>query len=65
MDEILTYLALREDGRSSFLDLHTPHSGEDATLHARGLLKDHLSCARVEIWSESACVAVVERAPAR
>ena len=61
MTETLTYVALDDDGRSSFLDLRAPRPDEDATAHAHGLLKEHLSSSKVEIWSENQCLAVVSR----
>jgi hypothetical protein len=56
-----TYVASSLDGRTSFLDLKVTGDQDEMTRHAHRLLVDHRSCDKVEIWADSACVAVVTR----
>ncbi len=70
MGQTYTFVASSTDGRSSFLDLRNVGDRSEAARYARVLLAEHRSCDRVEIWSTSVRVSVVEReaagaAPAR
>ena len=70
MGQTYTFVASSTDGRSSFLDLRNAGDSDEATRYAHALLADHRSCDRVEIWSASIQLSVVERevagaAPAR
>ena len=56
-----TFVALTAEGRSPFLDVRMLEDGEDAMAHARGLLDEHDSCARIEIWDRSVRLLVIER----
>ena len=56
-----TYVASSLDGRTSFLDLKVAADSDEMTRHAHRLLADHRSCDKVEVWADSACVAVVTR----
>jgi len=56
-----TFVALTAEGRSPFLDVRPLDSGEHAAAHARDLLNEHLSCARVEIWDGYVLLLVVGR----
>jgi hypothetical protein len=61
MGLIYTFVALTAEGRSPFLDVRMLEDGEDATAHARGLLDEHRSFERIEIWDNSVRVSVVGR----
>jgi hypothetical protein len=56
-----TFVALTADGRSPFLDVRMLDSDEDASAHARELLDEHRSCARIEIWDKSVRLLVIDR----
>jgi hypothetical protein len=58
-----TFVALTAEGRSPFLDVRMLEGGQDATAHARYLLNEHGSCARIEIWDRSVRLLVIERDP--
>jgi hypothetical protein len=56
-----TFVALTADGRSPFLDVRMLDGDGDATAHARGLLDEHRSCTRIEIWDSCVRLLVIER----
>ncbi len=64
MGQTYTFVALRADGRSPFLDVRVFENGEDPAAHARGLLAEHLSCARIEVWDGVVRLFEVSRDPA-
>ncbi|MBO9560978.1 MAG: hypothetical protein J7515_20635 [Caulobacter sp.] len=45
-----TFVAFTADGRSPFLDVRMLEAGESPEAHARKVLDEHLSCARIEVW---------------
>ena len=50
MGQTYTFVALTADGRSPFLDVRVLERDQDPAVHARKLLDEHRSCARVEVW---------------
>jgi hypothetical protein len=64
MGQTYTFVALTADGRSPFLDVRVLENGEDPADHARKLLDEHRSCARVEVWDGHVRLLVVGLDPA-
>ncbi|KQY29351.1 hypothetical protein ASD38_08320 [Caulobacter sp. Root487D2Y] len=50
MGKTYTFVGLSADGRSPFVDIRVFENGEDPAIHARGVLDEHRSCARIEVW---------------
>ena len=61
MGQTYTFVALTADGRSPFLDVRVLDDPDGLATHARGLLEDHRSCSRVEVWDGSIRLMVVGR----
>jgi hypothetical protein len=61
MGQTYTFVALTADGRSPFLDVRVFENSEDPAVHARVLLDEHRSCARIEIWDGHVRLLVVGR----
>ena len=55
------YLGVAKNDSATFVDIDAADSGREPTTHARGLLNEHRSCERVEIWRDDERVAVVAR----
>lgn len=55
----LIFVGVAVDRRTTFVDFDAGMS--DPSEHAQGLLDEHRSCERVEIWREEDCIAVVTR----
>jgi hypothetical protein len=64
MGQTYTFVGLSTDGRSPFLDVRVFENGEDPAIHARKVLDEHLSCARVEVWDGHVRLFTVGRDPA-
>jgi hypothetical protein len=56
----LIFVGVASDRRTTFVDVDI--ETDDPAARARGLLAEHRSCERVEVWREESCIAVVERA---
>ena len=54
MGPTYTFVGLAADGRSPFVDVRVLDDGEDPAAHARALLAEHRSCARIEVWDGQA-----------
>lgn len=54
MGRTYTFVGLAADGRSPFVDVRVLDDGEDPAIHARALLDEHRSCARIEVWDGQA-----------
>ena len=61
MGQTYTFLALTADGRSPFLDVRVLEHGQDPAVHARRLLDEHHSCARIEVWDGFVRLLVIGR----
>jgi hypothetical protein len=55
------YLGVARNDSATFVDIDAADSGREPMIHARGLLNEHLSCERVEIWRDDERIAVVAR----
>lgn len=55
----LIFVGIASDSRPTFVDVGFETA--DPSQHARGLLAEHHSCARIEVWREERCIAVVGR----
>jgi len=55
----LIFVGVANDLRTTFVDFDI--DALDPSEHARGLLAEHRSCERVEIWREERCIAVISR----
>jgi len=64
LGQTYTFVALTADGRSPFLDVRVFENGEDPVVHARELLAEHRSCARIEVWDGVVRLFEVGRDPA-
>jgi hypothetical protein len=54
MGRTYTFVGLAADGRSPFVDVRVLDDDEDPAAHARALLDEHRSCARIEVWDGQA-----------
>ncbi|SFJ14938.1 hypothetical protein [Caulobacter sp. UNC279MFTsu5.1] len=63
MGQTFTFVGLAADGRSPFLDVRVLEREEDPAAHARRLLDEHRSCARIEVWNGHVRLFVVSREP--
>lgn len=59
--ESYVYLGVANNDRTTFVDIDAADSGREPTMYARGLLAEHRSCDRVEIWRDDERVAVIAR----
>ena len=64
MGRTYTFVGLAADGRSPFLDVRVLERDEDPAAHARRLLGEHRSCARIEVWDGHVRLFVVGHDPA-
>lgn len=55
------YLGVSKNNSTTFVDIDAADSGREPTAYARGLLNEHRSCERVEIWRDDERVAVIAR----
>ena len=56
------YVGVAKNDSATFVDIDTADSGREPLVHARGLLAEHLSCDRIEVWREDDRIAVIDRA---
>lgn len=55
----LIFVGVVNDLRTTFVDLDI--EAMNPSDRARGLLAEHRSCERIEMWREDSCIAVVSR----
>ncbi len=55
----LIFIGVADDLRTTFVDFDI--DAMDPSERARGLLAEHRSCERVEIWRDESCIAVISR----
>lgn len=57
----LIFLGVAADRTATFVDIDVDVG--DPAQHARGLLAEHRSCERVEVWRDEHCIDVITREP--
>ena len=61
-EDFYTLLCVRADGVASFVDVYAAEDLDRVRDHAAGLLREHLSSRKVEVWRDGALVAELDRA---
>jgi hypothetical protein len=62
VEDVYTLLGVRRDGVASVVDLVATGQLHVARARAQALLRDHISCVRVEMWRDGALIEQFARA---